>query len=135
MAYLAALAAITVLDGVWLGYLARDFYAREAAGLLAESVRVVPAGAFYLGYPAALIALALNPPSPNWRTAALRSALAGLFAYGTYDLTNLATLRGFSTAMALVDMAWGTVLSTAAGLAAHAVLQRLGLARNPRSNV
>ena len=134
MAYLAALAAITLLDGVWLGYLARDFYAREAAGLLAESVKVVPAGAFYLGYPAALIALALNPTCANWRTAALRSALAGLFAYGTYDLTNLATLRGFSTAMALVDMAWGTVLSTAAGLAAHAVLQRLGLARNLRSN-
>ena len=41
------------------------------------------------------------------RTAALNGALFGFFAYATYDLTNQATVRNWTT-LSLVDMAWGT---------------------------
>jgi uncharacterized membrane protein len=37
----------------------------------------------------------------------------GLIAYGTYDLTNLSVLNGYSVKIALIDLAWGTVLSGA----------------------
>ena len=43
----------------------------------------------------------------TWTTALLFGALFGFFAYATYDLSNLATLRGFTTPVALLDMAWG----------------------------
>ena len=43
-------------------------------------------------------------------TALLFGALFGLFTYGTYDLTNQATLRNWSIVLTLADMGWGAVL-------------------------
>ena len=43
--------------------------------------------------------------SGDWRTAALFGALFGFFAYATYDLTNLATLKVWSLRISLIDMA------------------------------
>jgi uncharacterized membrane protein len=123
-AYIAALLAIGVLDALWLGFIARDFYRTEMASLAAPEVRVVPAVLFYLLYPVALLALALVPAPADWTQAALCAALVGLACYGTYDLTNLATLRQWSWTLAAVDMAWGTALSAAAGVAAFFAWQR-----------
>ncbi len=44
-------------------------------------------------------------------------ALFGFLAYATYDLTNLATLRGYTVTVALVDMAWGTALTAVSATA------------------
>ena len=49
--------------------------------------------------------------SGDWRTALLWGALFGFFAYATYDLTNLATLKIWSLKVSLIDMAWGAVLT------------------------
>lgn len=123
-AYVAALLVIGVLDAVWLGWLARDFY-RDALGeLMRPDVRWGPALAFYFAYPAGLLALALMPmPSDAWHAAA-RGALVGLVAYGVYDMTNLATLKGWSVRLSLVDMAWGTFVSATAALAAWSAWSR-----------
>jgi uncharacterized membrane protein len=43
----------------------------------------------------------------------MTAALFGFFAYATYDLTNLATLRGWPVGLSLLDMAWGTLVSVA----------------------
>jgi uncharacterized membrane protein len=42
--------------------------------------------------------------------------MLGLVAYGTYDLTNQATLLGWPTLVTVVDLVWGTFL-TATGAA------------------
>jgi uncharacterized membrane protein len=123
-AYLAALIAMAGLDALWLGWLARDLYQREMASLMASPINRLPALLFYLGYPAGLVLLALMPRPEVWSQAATRSALCGLVAYGTYDLTCLAILRGFSPRLAWIDMAWGTVASTIAGSIAWLVLTR-----------
>ncbi len=107
------------LDGLWLGWLALDFYKREMGVLMSDSVRVPPALAYYLLYPAAVVFLALTPRPATLRMAALRSAALGLAAFGVYDLTNLATLRGYTVTMTLVDMAWGTFATAAGGSAAY----------------
>jgi uncharacterized membrane protein len=124
--YAAALLVIGVLDGLWLGFVARDFYRNEMASLAAPEVRKLPAALFYFLYPAALLALALVPAPAEWTQAAARAALVGLACYGTYELTNLATLRHWSWSLAAVDMAWGTALSAAAGVAAFFAWQRAG---------
>lgn len=123
-AYLAALLAAGVLDALWLGVLARQFYANEMGALMRQPVAVLPAAVFYLAYPLGLVLLALQPVPAGWGSALARSALMGLVAYGVYDLTNLATVQGWSTRLALVDMAWGVVISTVMGAAAYAALQR-----------
>ncbi|MGA0569257.1 DUF2177 family protein [Variovorax sp. VNK109] len=121
LAYLAALAAVAVLDGIWLGFLARDFYKQEMGALMTESVRIAPAAAFYLLYPAGLVFLVGGANPGSWSEALLRGAVVGLMAYGAYDMTNLATLKGWSLKLSLVDVAWGTFVSAAAAAAMQAV--------------
>jgi uncharacterized membrane protein len=126
-AYGAALVVMTALDALWLGLVARDFYRHEIGDLMAAEVNKLPAALFYFGYPAGLVMLALQPAPESVAMAAWRSALVGLVAYGTYDLTNLATLRHWSPTMALADVAWGTFASTLAGTAAFYAMKRAGL--------
>ena len=120
LAYLAALAAILVLDGLWLGLVARDLYQREMGSLLAESVRVAPAVVFYSLYPAALVYLTLFVQPSGWGEAALRGAVLGLAAYGAYDLTNLAIVRDWPVRISLVDWAWGCFIGAAASACGYA---------------
>lgn len=123
-AYGAALITIGMLDALWLGFVARDFYRTEMASVAAAEVRLGPAAAFYFLYPAGMLALAFVPAPADGLAAAMRCALVGLVAYATYDLTNWATLRQWSWALAATDVAWGTFISAAAGTAAFFAWQR-----------
>ena len=125
LAYAAALLALGVLDGVWLGFVERDFYRQEIGAQMVEQVRKIPAVAFYLLYPVGLLALVLHPMPADWKGAMARGALVGVVAYATYDLTNLATLKQWSWRLAAVDVAWGTFISACTALAAFIVLNRL----------
>lgn len=68
---------------------------------------------FYIVYVIGIVAFVLSPAleKQSWQHAALYGALFGFVAYATYDLTNLATLRGWTLKMVVVDMLWGTVLT------------------------
>lgn len=123
-AYAATLLAVGVLDALWLGLVARDFYRTEMASIALPEVRVLPAALFYLLYPAALLALSLVPLPDDWSGAAGRAALVGLACYGMYDLTNLATLKPWSARLAAVDISWGTTLSAVAGAAGFLAWER-----------
>ncbi len=122
--YGAALLVMGVLDAAWLGFVARDFYRQEAGDMMVAEIRKLPAALFYLAYPAGLVTLALHPPPEGPAMAAWRSALVGLVAYGTYDLTNMATLRQWSYTLTLADVAWGAFASALAGTAAFFAMQR-----------
>ena len=105
------------IDFAWLSTMGPRFYKRELGSLLLDQPNFIIAAGFYLAYVAGLVILVAAPAEGDvWKAAAL-GAVLGFVAYGTYDLTNLSTVRGFTPAVALVDMAWGTILSavTAAG--------------------
>lgn len=125
-AYAVVLVVMGALDGVWLGWLAKTFYQQQLGGLMTDSVRIVPAALYYFGFPFAIVYLALTPAA-SLSEAVMRSAVLGLAAFGVYDLTNLATLRGYTVAMTVVDMTWGTFASAVGGAAAY----RFVLARVP----
>ncbi len=118
--YAATLPVLLVADAVWLGVVARGFYRRQLGALLRPDVQWWAAVGFYLLFVAGVLVLAVLPAlerqSPG--RAAVLGALLGLVAYATYDLTNLATVRGFPLVVAAVDLVWGTLLS--AGLASVA---------------
>lgn len=120
IAYLVALVVMVVLDGLWLGVVARSLY-RDALGpLMADPVVLWAAIAFYLVYPVGLVVFAVRPGGGAAAVAA-RGALFGLIAYATYDLTNLATLKGFPASIAAIDMLWGAVISAAASTVSRLV--------------
>ena len=114
--YLSAAIVFLPLDVAWLTLVARDFYRSRLGDFLLEQPRWAAAIGFYVVYLAGIVVFAMLPAAAqgSWRTALVNGALLGLFAYATYDLTNLATARGFSTAVALVDIVWGMVLTAAA---------------------
>ena len=114
--YLAIVATMMLLDVLWIGVLARPLYRRGIGHLMADQPNFVAAAAFYLLYAAGLVAFVVLPRAPgDWPLAAAWGALFGFMAYMTYDLTNLATLRGWPLGLSALDTAWGCV---ATGLAA-----------------
>jgi uncharacterized membrane protein len=118
--YVAAAVLFFPLDMLWLGVLARDLYRSQLGPLLLDQPRWGFAILFYALYLVGLVVFAMLPAASSGGgllSAALMGALLGLIAYATYDLTNLAVMRGFPTPLAFIDLAWGTVLSavTAAG--------------------
>lgn len=120
VAYLSALICLLVADGVWLGLLMPAQYQAWIGPLMLDQPRLLPAAAFYLLYPTGLVVFAVLPAleKRSWRRAAALGALFGLVAYGTYDLSNLATLKGWPLQLTLVDMVWGAVLSCGCSTAA-----------------
>jgi uncharacterized membrane protein len=125
--YGAALSTLLVLDALWLGVVARPLYQQGLGPLLADPPRWGFAAAFYLLYPLGVVIFAVLPMGATvaWPRTLLLAALFGLFCYGTYDLTNLATLKGWPVRLAVLDMAWGAVLSVAVAAAAKALVDRL----------
>ena len=112
-AYLAILFAMAAIDLVWLGVVARKFYRDQLGSLLRDKPRLLPAAAFYLLYPIGILMFASLPGSEARSVlhAGVLGTAFGFFAYATYDLTNLAVLRGWPVLLAFVDMAWGSVLT------------------------
>lgn len=123
-AYVSTLLVMVVVDLVWLGILARPLYQRGIGHLMAEQASLPFAGLFYLMYTFGIVYLAIAPNAsvPGVKAVFFAGAAIGLFAYATYDLTNLAVLRGWPIWLAVVDMTWGTLItavSAAAGKFAY----------------
>ena len=113
VAYLATLASICIGDFVWLGAVAIGFYQSAVGPLLLAHPNWPAAAAFYALYAAGTVIFAVMPAlrAGSWPKALLLGALFGFFAYATYDLTNLATLKGWSLGVTIVDIAWGMVVT------------------------
>ena len=120
-AYLGAAAAMFVLDGAWLSFAAKRLYRPLLGDMLADGFRIAPAALFYFLYVAGIVVLAVAPglAAGKWTVALTRGLALGLIAYGTYDLTNQATLRQWSVTVTFVDMLWGTILTGAAATAGY----------------
>ncbi len=127
-AYLAAALVMVALDVLWLGLIAKPFYARGIGHLMADKPNFIAATLFYLMFAVGIVYFAIAPNLNTvgwlgWRQTLIDAALFGFFAYATYDLTNLATLRDWPLSVALMDMAWGTLASFAAAAAGRFTLE------------
>lgn len=127
VAYLSTAIVFFGLDFLWLGRVATGFYRSQLGDLMRERPDLVAAGLFYLAYVAGIVYFAVSPAlaGGGLRQAALSGAILGLIAYGTYDITNLATLRNWPLAMSLVDLAWGTLLTATAATAGAWLTQKI----------
>jgi uncharacterized membrane protein len=126
-AYGCALVTFLIADMAWLGTMSSRFYKPIMGDMLLERFNLGPAAVFYLLYPLGLVIFAVSPAlrSGNLTTAIQLGALFGLFTYGTYDLTNQATLRNWTTSLTLVDMAWGGILGALTAAVSYLVTNRL----------
>ena len=123
-AYIGALIVFGIVDIAWLSLMGNIFYKPLLGQMLAPSVRPLPAIAFYLFFPVGLTVFAILPAlresSPVMAVA--YGALLGALCYGTYDLTNHAVMRNWSTAVTIVDIAYGAFASGLAAVATYYIV-------------
>lgn len=110
--YILTAVIFFAIDILWLGLIAKGFYHKHLGHFFRDRVNWTAASLFYLLYILGILIFAILP-GVNYaslsRTAVL-GVLYGLFTYATYDLTNLATLKDWPTAIVVVDILWGMVL-------------------------
>ncbi len=117
---------LLAIDSIWLKLMAGRFYARHIGSLMADKPKKAPAAFFYLIYALGLALLVVMPAIQgdfNLLKTFLFGALLGLVAYGTYDLTNQATLKEWPWAVTLVDLARGALLTGVVSVAVVRVVQ------------
>jgi uncharacterized membrane protein len=116
VAYVAVLIVFGAIDAVWLTTMGAVLYRPALGDILAQSLRVVPAIAFYLIYPIGIVVFAVLPGlrAQSPLAAAALALLFGALAYATYDLTNYATLRNWTLQITVVDIGYGALASSIA---------------------
>lgn len=127
VAFVSTFVIFVAVDFVWLRGMADILYRPTLGDMLAPQFRLAPAVLFYLIFVAALTFFAVLPslePGRGLATALLYGAIFGFAAYATYDLTNQATLRNWSTMLTVADLAWGIFLSAVAAGAGHFITTR-----------
>ena len=124
--FLVAGGVMGVLDALWLTVVASKFYKSQIGSLLLEKPNMTAAVIFYVIYVVGIVAFVLSPAleKGSWLYALGYGALFGFVAYATYDLTNLSTIKGFTSKVVIVDMAWGTFLTAAVSVIAHGIIRQ-----------
>ncbi len=119
---------LVVVDYFWLSNAVNFLYRPKLGALLADKPVLWAAALFYVLYGIGVAVLVLRPAlAEGGIVAALwMGALFGLVAYGTYDLTNQATIKGWSLTVTVVDMVWGAFITGVVSAFGVWVSQRVG---------
>jgi len=127
--YFITLPVFFAFDMIWLGLVAKNFYAKQIGFLLKPDVNWTAAIIFYLLFIVGLVLFVITPAleKHSWVHAVLFGALFGLITYATYDLTNLATMKDWPMLITFVDLAWGMTLSASVSTIAYVIATKLGL--------
>lgn len=122
--YVTTAVVFLLVDLVGLRFIVAPVFRQHIADLMADPVRWMPALIFYFGYVAGIVFFVASPALSGGDTSGhvfLKGALLGAFAYGTYELTNYATLKDWALPMVLVDGLWGAFVTGVAALAGVAI--------------
>ncbi len=119
--YAIALPIFLIIDVMWVGFIAKGFYAKQIGTLLKPDVNWWAAIIFYALFIAGLIVFVVMPAveKGSWTNALLLGAFFGLVCYATYDLTNLALAKDWPLLVTIVDLAWGAFISAAVSVATY----------------
>jgi uncharacterized membrane protein len=122
-AYLATAFIFLAIDAVWLGVIAKSFFSSNIGHLMTDNVNLAVAAGFYILYAVGIVLFAVKPAleKATIKTALIYGGLFGFFCYGTYDITNYATLKDWPLKVVLVDVTWGTTLTALSAAAGYLV--------------
>lgn len=125
--FLTAGLLFAAIDSVWLSLIANRFYKAQIGELLLDKPNLLAAVAFYVIFLVGLVVFVIAPAlsAGSWKLAVGLGGLFGLVTYATYDLTNLATLKGWTMKLVAVDLLWGTVLSASVAGLTYLILSRI----------
>jgi uncharacterized membrane protein len=127
LTYAVSVPVFFIVDMIWLGVIAKDFYRKALEPLITPDINWIAAIIFYLLFLVGVLIFALLPGIER-RSLIYTIAMAALFgfiAYATYDLTNLATLRDWPLMLSIVDMIWGSFLSASTAAITYLIMSRI----------
>lgn len=128
ISYIIALIIFTLLEIFWLSQAAPHIYAPALSGIMASQPNAMGGLLFFLFYPAGILFFAMRYDGHGLADigyALTRGGALGLIAYGTYSLTNLATLQGWTPLITLFDLGWGMTLSALTAVGSAAVMRKI----------
>jgi len=101
-------------DALWLGLVAKKFYKKYIGDLMATKPNFIAAGLFYAIYLFGVLMLVVIPAHRiNSLTQLVwTGALFGFVCYATYDLTSQAVIKNWPVVVTIVDLLWGTFVTT-----------------------
>jgi uncharacterized membrane protein len=119
LAFLVTLVTFVVLDATWLMLVAVPMFQSQLGAILRSEPMLGAAIALYPVYSIGLVTLAVRPAiaARSMWTAAVNGAVLGVTAYATFDLTNLAVIKGWTIGLAAIDIAWGVIVSAIGSMA------------------
>ena len=111
--FLAAIIFL-VIDIIWLSFAVKSFYRPNLGDLILDKPVMWAAALFYIIYMLGVAIVIIEPSlqSNDPTKLIFRAFMFGLVAYGTYNLTNMATINGWSSKVVFVDMFWGGFLTS-----------------------
>ena len=111
--YLSVTTMFLFIDIIWLSQSFSYIYQPNIGELLRENIIIFPAILFYIMYPLGATILVALPSLEKvlLKTIFINGFVLGVIAYGTYNLTNMATLEGWSAKVVIIDMIWGGFLT------------------------
>lgn len=126
--FLITLAVFTVIDLIWLGFLGRPLYSKYIGHLLKKDVNWTAAIIFYFMFIGMLYYFVIqNLTDETLLQTVINGGLFGFAMYATYDLTNLATLEGWSLEITIIDLIWGTFLGSLTTLLSGLIILSIGV--------
>jgi uncharacterized membrane protein len=125
--YAIALPIFIALDMAWIGFVAKNFYAKQIGSLLKPNVNWPAAILFYLLFLVGLVVFIITPAieKNSWTHALLFGALFGLICYSTYDLTNLALAKDWPFIVTVVDLIWGAILAASVSVITYFIANKI----------
>jgi uncharacterized membrane protein len=132
--YFTLLLSLIILDGIWLGLVAKDSYQQAMGHIMREQVIIWPWIVFYLFYPLAILILVINVQLANQSTYFFlwRGFVLGAAAYGTYNLTNYALVVDWPFFITIKDWLWGAILTSSCSWIGGIVWLKISIFRNPK---
>ncbi len=127
--YLIALASFFTIDMLWLGLIAKNFYAKQIGHLMKTDINWAAAIIFYLIFIFGLVVFVIIPAMEkgSWVYTLFFGALFGLVCYATYDLTNLAVAKDWPLLVTVVDLIWGVILAASVSAITYFIANKIGL--------
>lgn len=124
LSYIGTTIVFFAIDMLWLGVVAKNLYNKYLGSFLSDTVNWTAAIVFYLLFIVGILIFAAYPAveKQSLQHAILYGGLFGFFTYATYDLTNLATLKGWPIQIVVIDILWGVVLTAIVSTAAYYII-------------
>ncbi|HBS92288.1 MAG TPA: DUF2177 domain-containing protein [Erysipelotrichaceae bacterium] len=127
--FLVVLVVFFAIDIFWLGVVARNLYAKYLGFIMSPNVNWAAALLFYVIFIIGVMVFVLQPAleKQSLMHAFIMGAFFGFVTYATYDLTNLATLKDWPITITIIDLIWGTVLSSSVSVISYLIISRFFL--------